>query len=304
MAWIVSTKPLIETVQYDGTTVNCEKVIEFIRNYIVVTNWQILYDGQLVVVCADCAYRININDYVVYDERDSKKIIIMSCLRYTRFIQAMYEEEQKLKKKEEENGMTNLFNGMFGKVAPGMCRISVNGDIAIKTGSGYKTYDVKTGTLTNCDNFVFDMGEEMFFIIPTNKVHIGDIILAGGKPRCVTGVNGNKIETLSFEDGQISTIVPEHHVFMGKQYFYGKIVSMFGNAVKGKRGMGKMMKYMMLSEMMKGKGFGGEGAGWMQMIPVRALFNGSDDFNFENMLDFGENEDDEAEDTTVEAEEK
>ena len=198
--------------------------------------------------------------------------------------------------------MTNMFNGMFGKVAPGMCRISVNGDIAIKTGGGYKTYDVKNGTLTNCDNFVFDMGEEMFFIIPTNKVHVGDIILAGGKPRCVTGVSGNKIETLSFEDGQISTIVPEHHVFMGKQYFYGKIVSMFGNAVKGKGGMGNVMKYMMLFEMMKGNS--GEGNNWMQMMPMMMLMNGNAGFDFNNMFDFGEDEDDEVEDTTTEEEEK
>lgn len=301
MAWIVSTEPFIETVQYDGTIKSYEEVVEFIMRHVnVITNR--LRDNTIFVDYNDCTISIYPKDYVVYDERDSKKIIIMSCLRYTRFIQAMYEEEQGLKKKEEENSMTNLFNGMFGKVAPGMCRISVNGDIAIKTGSGYKTYDVKTGTLTNCDNFVFDMGEEMFFIIPTNKVHIGDIILAGGKPRCVTGVSGNKIETLSFEDGQISTIVPEHHVFMGKQYFYGKIVSMFGNAVKGKGGMGSVMKYMMLSEMMKGKN--GEGNNWMQMMPMMMLMNGNAGFDFNNMFDFGEDEDDEVEDTTTGEEEK
>ena len=33
-----------------------------------------------------------------------------------------------------------LFNGMFGKVAAGMCRLSMNGGIAIKTSNGYKTY--------------------------------------------------------------------------------------------------------------------------------------------------------------------
>ena len=33
----------------------------------------------------------------------------------------------------------NLFNGMFGKVAPGMCRVSMTGKIAIKTSSGYKS---------------------------------------------------------------------------------------------------------------------------------------------------------------------
>lgn len=29
-------------------------------------------------------------------------------------------------------------NGMFGKIAPGMCRLSMNGGIAVKTANGYK----------------------------------------------------------------------------------------------------------------------------------------------------------------------
>lgn len=28
--------------------------------------------------------------------------------------------------------MNNMLNGMFGKVAPGMCRLSMNGGIAVK----------------------------------------------------------------------------------------------------------------------------------------------------------------------------
>lgn len=56
--------------------------------------------------------------------------------------------------------MNNLLNGMFGKVGNGMCRLSMNGNIAVKTSSGYKTYNLKTGRLTNCDSFVFNIGEE------------------------------------------------------------------------------------------------------------------------------------------------
>ena len=55
--------------------------------------------------------------------------------------------------------MKSMFNGMFGKVAPGMCRVSMNGEIAIKTNNGYKAYNVETGTLTNCDDFAFEMGD-------------------------------------------------------------------------------------------------------------------------------------------------
>ena len=53
-----------------------------------------------------------------------------------------------------------LFNGMFGKVASGMCRLSMNGGIAVKTSNGYKTYNLKTNKLTNCNNFVFNTRNE------------------------------------------------------------------------------------------------------------------------------------------------
>ena len=74
--------------------------------------------------------------------------------------------------------MTNVFNGMFGKVKPGMCRLSMSGKIAIKTSNGYKAYDVTKNRLTNCDSFVFDIGEDMFFVIPTNKLErvLGDSV--------------------------------------------------------------------------------------------------------------------------------
>ena len=176
----------------------------------------------------------------------------------------------------------NMFNGMFGKVAPGMCRISMSGKIAIKTSSGYKSYDVNSGKLTNCDNFAFDIGEDMFFIIPTNKVEKGDIILASGRPRCVIDVGKNEIKTFSYEDGTIETIVPEHHVFMGKSYFYGKIVSLFGNMVSKDNGMNNVFKYMMMSEMMKGNS--------NNMMPMMLMMNGGN--MFDSMFDIDEEEKD------------
>lgn len=186
--------------------------------------------------------------------------------------------------------MNNVLQNCFGKIAPGMCRVSMNGEIAIKTSNGYKTYNVNTGTLTNCDNFAFDVGEDWFFIIPTNKVTKGDIILAGGKPRCVIEVNNNEIKTFCYEDGTIGTIVPEHHLFMGKQYFYGKIVSMFGNMMNEKNGMGNMMKYMMLSEMMKGN----SNTSMNNMMPMMLMMNGN--LNFMDNLFNMEDEESEKED--------
>ena len=123
----------------------------------------------------------------------------------------------------------------------------------------------------------------MFFLIPTNKVQKGDIILASGKPHCVIGAEKNRIEALRYEDGSIVNIVPERHVFMGQTYFYGKIVSMFGN-MKGK-GMNSMMKYMMMSEMMKGKS-----DAMSNMLPMMFLMGnggGAMDNMFEGMFDLG-----------------
>lgn len=205
------------------------------------------------------------------------------------------------------SNFSNMFNGMFGPVQHGCCRLSMNGKIAIKTSNGYKTYNVKTGRLTNCSNFVFNIGEDLFFVIPTNKVQVGDIILVGGTPRCVISAKANEIVALNYENSTKETIIPERHVFMGKQYMYGKIVSMMGNM----KGNG-LMKYMMMSEVLKqmngGKGnsFGMNGdnngmGNMMSTMAVMSMFGGGNDiFNFDEMFDFGELEmPDDADDETA-----
>lgn len=158
------------------------------------------------------------------------------------------------------NKMTDTFGnamkGTFGRIEDGCARLSMNGEIAIKTSGGYKTYNPKTRRLTNCSNFVFDLGSEMFFVIPTNKVVAGDIILANGKPRYVISATKDELKTINYETGVVEAILPERHVFMGNTYFYGKIVSMFGNMFSDKKkGANKMMQMMMMQSM-----FGGSGA--------------------------------------------
>lgn len=192
---------------------------------------------------------------------------------------------------------TNFMNGMFGKIAPGMCKLSMSGGIAVKTSTGYKSYNVKSGRLTNCSNFVFGNTEEFFFVIPTNKVEIGDIILIAGKPKCVIEVEKNKITVINYEDATIDTVLPERHVFMGNTYFYGKIVSMFGNDFKGgKSGMNKMMKYMMMSEMMKGTGGVDKfGMSNNSMLPMMLMMGGGFNDMFDGMFDFDEDESEETE---------
>lgn len=185
----------------------------------------------------------------------------------------------------------NSFNGMFGKVGAGMCRLTMNGNIAVKCSNGYKTYNVKKGTLTNVTNFCFNVGDEMFFVIPTNKVEVGDIILVRGKPKCVTDVKKKVITVIDYEDSEVRQVVPERHVFMGSTYFYGKVVSMFGNSFKNGKGLGNIMKMMMFSQMMGGNN--GNNNGFGQMMAM-SMFMGNKDNPFDGMFDFNLDDADEA----------
>ena len=189
--------------------------------------------------------------------------------------------------------MTNMFEGICGRIAPGLCRLSMDGNIAVKTSSGYRAYDMDKHRLINCDSFVLDIGEDFFFVLPANKVRKGDIILAGGAPKCVIGYDADTITAISFEDATVQTLVPERHVFMGNTFLYGRIVSMFGKrGVKGKKGMNGMLKYMMLSGMLKGKEGGLSG-----MLPLM-LMSGKTDFldGLFDMDDDDEDDDDRKED--------
>ena len=146
--------------------------------------------------------------------------------------------------------MNQMFNGMFTRVQKGMCMLSPCG-IAVKTSAGYRSYNVKTGKLRNCDDLVFSFGDGMFFVIPASKVRPGDIILNGGKPACVRKAGKDSIEVINYETSVVETILPERHVFMGNTWFYGKIVSLFGDgsSICGKGNITKMMKFMMLSSL-------------------------------------------------------
>lgn len=180
---------------------------------------------------------------------------------------------------------SKFFNGFFGKVQPGMCRLTMNGNIAIKCSNGYRTYNDKQQRLTNVTNFCFDMGSELFFVIPTMKVSEGDIILVEGKPKYVIAISKAYIEVVDYETSEIKKIVPERHVFMGSSYCYGKIVSMFGNNFKGGRGLKKIMKMMMLSQIFGGQNGGSSDFGMGnigQMMMMSSLFGGNSDMDFFN----------------------
>lgn len=184
---------------------------------------------------------------------------------------------------EGENNMFdfgNMFHGMFKPVAKGYCKMGMNGQVAVKTSTGYKTFNTKTKKLTNCSNFAFDM-DGAFWVVPTFKVAVGDIVLINGKPRCVIEVHTNSIKTFNYEDSTVEEVIPEHHVFMGKTYCYGKIFSPFMNMTKSDGVMNDMMKMMMMSQM-----FGGNTNtnGMTGMNPMMFMMMGKNN-PFENMFD-------------------
>ena len=198
--------------------------------------------------------------------------------------------------------MSVLSNLTFGRSQPGLIKLGLNGQMAVNIGGSYKYYDEKKNRLINTDNFVFPMEvTEFFFIMPTNKVKKGDIILVNGKPVYVLKPETDgKIEILSYEDSSIKQILPERHTFLGGTYMYSKIVSMFGNKSFDKN---TIMKYMMMNTMFGKDGFGGSMNGMNPMM-LMMMSGGSnpftDMFNFDTedgTLDglFGGNTEEEAE---------
>lgn len=194
----------------------------------------------------------------------------------------------------------NMMNGMFGKVQAGLCRLSFNGETAIKCKDGkYRTYNTKLKRLTNCERFVLPIADDFFFVMPTTKVKPGDIILANGSPKCVVSVDDDEIKCVNYDNSTLETVLPERHVFMGKTYFYGKIVSLMGKGLKSGGGMKGMMKLMMLSQMMGGKGnplsgiTGGSSEGGLgSMLPMLMIMGGGLG-DLSEMFDFDLDVDDE-----------
>ena len=180
------------------------------------------------------------------------------------------------------------FDGMFSKIGAGMCRLDMHGRTAVKTSNGYKTYDLKKRRLINCASFCFDVCDEMFFVIPTNHVEIGDIILVNKLPKCVIKVDDDVITVINYENSVIESIVPERHIFMSETYFYGKIVSLMSGIFNGGNAMQNIIQFKIMNQLMGGKGgslFGGTGEGGLNnLLPFMLMNNNGGGFNFGNML--------------------
>lgn len=189
----------------------------------------------------------------------------------------------------------NMFNGVMGKIKNGMCRLSMNGGIAVKTSDGYKVYNPKNGNLTNCQNFVLDLADDFFFVMPTRNLKPGDIVLINGKPMYIIDVKAkNRVEAMSYENSTIQTVIPERHAFLGRR-FYGKIVSLIAGGFGAKGGFFKnMLKLKMMSSMFSGGAAGGSTGGFGgNMLPMMMLMGGgSMDGLFDGIIDDGDGDGD------------
>lgn len=205
-----------------------------------------------------------------------------------------------------EGILGGAFSKAIGKVENGMCRLSLDGNIAVRTSDGYKSYNIKTGKLTKSGNFVLDPGIDCFYVLPASTVKKGDIIVSskGGKyiPRCVLEVlDDDNIKVINYEDATIETIVPERHVLMKNVYFYGVVRSPFENTVKSKSGMTDIMKMAMrmsfMTSMFNGGGSCNNQSNNMLPLMMMSGMMGGDNsfgnffdglFNFDFGFTFGE----------------
>lgn len=185
----------------------------------------------------------------------------------------------------------NKLTAPFSKVQTGLCRLSTNGEIAVKTNNGYKLYDIDTGSLISCTDFVFNTDEEFFFAVPVDKVTIGDVILISGQPCCVIAraTDINAVNVINYEDSTIKTIIPELRSFMGNSYLYSKVVSVFGDDLPyNEKSLKNLTSYMMMLNILKDiKPSNGLNSHMSSMLPFFIMQNEglTDTLNFNRYYD-------------------
>lgn len=186
----------------------------------------------------------------------------------------------------------SIFSNICGKTPADKFRLGVNGQLAVKTLKGYKTFNLKTNRLVNCQQFAMDLGQELFMMFPCQVLRKGDVVFMNDSPVCVLDQEGDLIKVLNYETSKVETMMAERHLIMGRP-FYGKVVSLAGDLFGSSKGSNQFFKLMMMSQIMSGKllfgnqedrattannmfgGFGGSG-GMMQMILMSSMMNGGD----------------------------
>lgn len=87
----------------------------------------------------------------------------------------------------------------------------------------------------------------------------------------------------------IETVVKERHVFMGNTYYYGKIVSPFGNMISKKDGLNSIMKMAMMGQMFGNNTDGmNSGSNGQNGIMMAMMMSGGMGDMFNGLFDFGD----------------
>lgn len=112
----------------------------------------------------------------------------------------------------------------------------------------------------------------------------------------------------NYMNSTIETVVKERHVFMGNTYYYGKIVSPFGNMISKKDGLNSIMKMAMMGQMFGNNANGmGNSSNGQNGLMMAMMMSGDMGDMFNGLFDFGDmdmelNEDEDADDSNEEVE--
>lgn len=208
--------------------------------------------------------------------------------------------------------LASVFSNMLGTLEPDMVRMTFDGNIAVKTTKGYKTYNVAKKKAINMDSLVMpDM--QAFLLLPSMEVKPGDIILRDGSFYSIISIDNEKgeLEAYNYEVGKRENLVRETHCFLGNTYFYSKlfspVLSFFSNKPKTDKkeegsendeasednmsmllplammsqnsDMNNLLPLMLMSKM-EGKE---ESSGMMKMLMLSGMMGGSNS-NMNNLL--------------------
>lgn len=171
----------------------------------------------------------------------------------------------------------NFLDGKMGVIPSGFLALSYKGDIAVKTNSGYVTYNPDKKVFVNVQKLAFSMGPGAFFLVPTKKAKKGDIVVVKrGTTMTVYQVvedysGEGSAKLFNYFSGATEEITPERHIFMQKSYTFGKVVSIWnfitGGDLKDSKGFGELLKLNLLTGGKMNFGFG-EGSGMNNMLPL------------------------------------
>ena len=180
---------------------------------------------------------------------------------------------------------TSLMNGfMPQKIITGVA-MTLDGRLAIKRPNGdYVAFNPVSGEIENQSEFVMgeDMLSGMVYVMPTDKIEAGDIIVSNGNYVYVTDMTDG-LTGVNLSTGVVNDIVTEKHVLFGKNV-YKKVVSMF-NMVGGTDGaMNPMMMLALMGDgnkenllpLMMMSGMGGADKDAMNPMMMMMLLDGKD----------------------------